>query len=134
VVDLDAIVEPMIADPDVNNEDVSKRYTHDVIRPASYYNNRKVDLGFVGSCMVHKGDMKIIAAMLRNLEQKGPINRLLLATAAGTYFKPQIKHMNEAQNWMTHTSKSMGQLIVARMAVKYSKRRRIIRVVCYISL
>jgi hypothetical protein len=50
------------------------------------------------------------------------------------YFKPQIKHMNEAQNWMTHTSKSMGQLIVARMAVKYSKRRRIIRVVCYISL
>jgi aconitate hydratase 2/2-methylisocitrate dehydratase len=32
VVDLDVIVEPMIADPDVNNEDVSKRYTHDTIR------------------------------------------------------------------------------------------------------
>lgn len=73
VVDLDAIVEPMIADPDVNNEDISKRYTHDVIRPASYYDGRKVDLGFVGSCMVHKGDMQIIAAMLRNLEKKGPI-------------------------------------------------------------
>ena len=73
VVDLDAIDEPMIADPDVNNEDVSKRYTHDVIRPASYYDGRKVDLGFVGSCMVHKGDMQIIAAMLRNLEKKGPI-------------------------------------------------------------
>jgi aconitate hydratase 2/2-methylisocitrate dehydratase len=73
VVDLDLIDEPMIADPDVNNEDVSKRYTHDVIRQASYYNGRKVDLGFVGSCMVHKGDMQIIAAMLRNLEKKGPI-------------------------------------------------------------
>ncbi|NVK36558.1 MAG: bifunctional aconitate hydratase 2/2-methylisocitrate dehydratase [Gammaproteobacteria bacterium] len=73
VVDLDAIDEPMIADPDVNNEDISKRYTHDVIRPTSYYNGRKVDLGFVGSCMVHKGDMQIIAAMLRNLEKKGPI-------------------------------------------------------------
>jgi len=73
VVDLDLIDEPMIADPDVNNEDVSKRYTHDVIRQASYYDGRKVDLGFVGSCMVHKGDMQIIAAMLRNLEKNGPI-------------------------------------------------------------
>ncbi len=27
VIDLDEIAEPMIADPDVNNEDVSKRYT-----------------------------------------------------------------------------------------------------------
>jgi aconitate hydratase 2/2-methylisocitrate dehydratase len=73
VVDLDLIDEPMIADPDVNNEDASKRYTHDVIRQASFYDGRKVDLGFVGSCMVHKGDMQIIAAMLRNLEKKGPI-------------------------------------------------------------
>ena len=32
VIDLDKIVEPMIADPDVNNEDVSKRYTHDNIQ------------------------------------------------------------------------------------------------------
>ena len=32
VVDLDIIDEPMIADPDVHNEDVSKRYTHDTIR------------------------------------------------------------------------------------------------------
>ena len=66
VVDLDAIIEPMIADPDVNNDDVSKRYTHDTIRPISYYGgDKKVDLGFVGSCMVHKGDMKIVAQMLR---------------------------------------------------------------------
>jgi aconitate hydratase 2/2-methylisocitrate dehydratase len=71
VVDLDQIDEPMIADPDVNNEDVSKRYTHDVIRPTSYYDGRKVDLGFVGSCMVHKGDMQIIAAMFRNMEKQG---------------------------------------------------------------
>ncbi len=74
VVDLDQIDEPMIADPDVNNEDVSKRYTHDTIRPVSYYGGtKKVDLGFVGSCMVHKGDMKIIAQMLRNLEKEGEI-------------------------------------------------------------
>jgi len=74
VIDLDEIDEPMIADPDVNNEDASKRYTHDTIRPASYYGgNKKVDLGFVGSCMVHKGDMQIIAQMLRNLEKQGEI-------------------------------------------------------------
>ena len=70
-VDLDMISQPMIADPDVNNEDISKRYTHDTIRPLSYYGGtKKVDLGFVGSCMVHKGDLKIVAQMLRNLEEK----------------------------------------------------------------
>jgi aconitate hydratase 2/2-methylisocitrate dehydratase len=54
VVDLDQIDEPMIADPDVTNKDPSKRYTHDTIRPASYYGgNKTVDLAFVGSCMVH---------------------------------------------------------------------------------
>jgi aconitate hydratase 2/2-methylisocitrate dehydratase len=69
VVDLDQIDEPMIADPDVNNADVSKRYTHDTIRPVSYYGGtKKVDLGFIGSCMVHKGDMKILAQMLKNIE------------------------------------------------------------------
>jgi len=71
VVDLDEVAEPMIADPDVHNEDVSKRYTHDCIRPLSFYGGqKKVDLGFVGSCMVHKGDMKILAAMLKNIEAK----------------------------------------------------------------
>jgi aconitate hydratase 2/2-methylisocitrate dehydratase len=70
VVDLDAINEPMIADPDVDNIDVAKRYTHDTIRPISYYQGTKqVDLGFVGSCMVHKGDMNIIAQMFRNIEK-----------------------------------------------------------------
>ena len=69
-VDLDKINEPMIADPDVNNDDPSKRYTHDTIRPISFYGaERQVDLGFVGSCMVHKGDMKILAQMLRNIEK-----------------------------------------------------------------
>jgi aconitate hydratase 2/2-methylisocitrate dehydratase len=87
VVDLDQIVEPMIADPDVNNDDVSKRYTHDVIRPVSFYNDKPVDLGFVGSCMVHKGDMKIIAHMLRNLEKKnGSISfKAPLVVAPPTY-------------------------------------------------
>jgi aconitate hydratase 2/2-methylisocitrate dehydratase len=71
VVDLDLIDEPMIADPDVNNVDVSKRYTHDTIRPVSYYGGtKKVDLGFIGSCMVHKGDMKILAQMLKNIEAR----------------------------------------------------------------
>ncbi len=71
VIDLDEIAEPMIADPDVNNDDVSKRYTHDTIRPLSFYGGtKKVDLGFVGSCMVHKGDMKILAQMLKNIEKQ----------------------------------------------------------------
>jgi aconitate hydratase 2/2-methylisocitrate dehydratase len=88
VVDLDLIDEPMIADPDVNNEDVSKRYTHDVIRGLSYYGGSKtVDLGFVGSCMVHKGDLKIVAKMLKNLEQaRGKVDfHAPLVVAAPTY-------------------------------------------------
>ena len=60
----------MIADPDVENIDVSKRYTHDTIRPISYYKaEKKVDLGFIGSCMIHKGDLNIVAQMFRNLEK-----------------------------------------------------------------
>ncbi|KIC45644.1 aconitate hydratase [Ruegeria sp. ANG-S4] len=88
VVDLDEINEPMIADPDVNNVDVSKRYTHDTIRPVSYYGgDKKVDLGFVGSCMVHKGDVKIVAQMLRNLEKDaGKVEfNAPLVVAAPTY-------------------------------------------------
>jgi aconitate hydratase 2/2-methylisocitrate dehydratase len=88
VVDLDQIAEPMIADPDVNNADVSKRYTHDTIRPLSFYGGvKKVDLGFIGSCMVHKGDMKILAQMLKNIEdQKGKVEFLApLVVAPPTY-------------------------------------------------
>lgn len=87
VIDLDTIIEPMIADPDVNNEDVSKRYTHDVIRPVSFYEGKTVDLGFVGSCMVHKGDMQIIAQMLRNIEkQNGTVSfKAPLVVAPPTY-------------------------------------------------
>jgi aconitate hydratase 2/2-methylisocitrate dehydratase len=87
-VDLDIISQPMIADPDVNNEDVSKRYTHDTIRALSYYEGKKkVDLGFVGSCMVHKGDLKVLAQMLRNLENiHGKIEfHAPLVVAAPTY-------------------------------------------------
>ena len=87
VVDLNEIDEPMIADPDVNNDDVSKRYTHDTIRPASFYSGtKKIDLGFVGSCMVHKGDMQIIAQMLRNLESQGEVKfKAPLVIAPPTY-------------------------------------------------
>ncbi len=88
VIDLDKIVEPMIADPDVNNEDVSKRYTHDNIQPLSFYGGtKKVDLGFVGSCMIHKGDMKILAQMLKNIEaQQGKVEfKAPLVVAPPTY-------------------------------------------------
>ncbi|CAA6676692.1 Aconitate hydratase 2 (EC [Lentimonas sp. CC4] len=88
VVDLNEIVEPMIADPDVNNDDVSKRYTHDAIRELSYYKGEKaVDLGFVGSCMVHKGDLKIVSQMLKNLEaEQGKVEfKAPLVVAAPTY-------------------------------------------------
>lgn len=87
-IDLDEVAEPMIADPDVNNEDVSKRYTHDTIRPLSYYGGtKKVDLGFIGSCMVHKGDMKILAQMLKNIEaQQGKVEfKAPLVVAPPTY-------------------------------------------------
>lgn len=87
-VDLDIIDQPMIADPDVDNDDVSKRYTHDVIRPLSFYEGKKkVDLGFVGSCMVHKGDLKIVAQILRNIEEeKGTVEfKAPLIVAAPTY-------------------------------------------------
>ncbi len=88
VVDLNEIVEPMIADPDVNNDDVSKRYTHDTIRAVSHYaGTKKVDLGFVGSCMVHKGDLKIVSQMLKNLEnQQGKVEfKAPLVVTAPTY-------------------------------------------------
>ena len=87
-IDLDVINEPMIADPDVNNKDVSKRYTHDTIRPLSFYGgDKQVDLGFIGSCMVHKGDMKILAQMLKNVEaQNGEVKfNAPLVVAPPTY-------------------------------------------------
>ncbi|MEM8813916.1 MAG: aconitase family protein, partial [Pseudomonadota bacterium] len=100
VVDLDIIDEPMIADPDVNNADVSKRYTHDTIRPVSYYNaEKKIDLGFVGSCMVHKGDLKIVAQMLKNLEKTNSKIEFQapLVVAAPTY--NIIDELKEEGDW-----------------------------------
>ncbi len=100
VIDLDKIVEPMIADPDVNNEDVSKRYTHDNIQPLSFYGGtKKVDLGFVGSCMVHKGDMQILAQMLKNLEaQKGEVEfKAPLVVAPPTY--NIVDELKEEGDW-----------------------------------
>ena len=100
VVDLDLIVEPMIADPDVHNEDVSKRYTHDTIREVSYYEGtKKVDLGFVGSCMVHKGDLKIVSQMLKNLEEdQGKVEfKAPLIVTAPTY--NIIDELKEEGDW-----------------------------------
>ena len=99
-VDLDIIAQPMIADPDVNNEDISKRYTHDTIRPLSYYKGaKKVDLGFVGSCMVHKGDLKIVSQMLKNLEKaSGKVNfNAPLVVTAPTY--NIIDELKEEGDW-----------------------------------
>ena len=100
VVDLSEITEPMIADPDVNNIDISKRYTHDTIRPISFYKaEKKFDLGFVGSCMVHKGDIKIVAQMLKNLEKNtGDVKfRAPLVVAAPTY--NIIDELKEEGDW-----------------------------------
>ncbi|WP_425100178.1 bifunctional aconitate hydratase 2/2-methylisocitrate dehydratase [Tropicibacter sp. S64] len=100
VVDLDKIDEPMIADPDVNNADPSRRYTHDTIRPISFYGaEKKVDLGFVGSCMVHKGDVKIVAQMLRNIEKaNGKVEfKAPLVVAAPTY--NIIDELKEEGDW-----------------------------------
>src|SRR5690606_37851377 len=100
VIDLDVIVEPMIADPDVNNKDISKRYTHDTIRDLTYYGgDKKVDLGFLGSCMVHKGDLKILAQMLKNIEnQKGKVEfNAPLVVAAPTY--NIIEELKEEGDW-----------------------------------
>ena len=99
-VDLDIISQPMIADPDVHNEDISKRYTHDTIRPLSYYDGKKkIDLGFVGSCMVHKGDLKILAQMLKNLEKEHIkiIFNAPLIVAAPTY--NIIDELKEEGEW-----------------------------------
>ncbi len=100
MVDLDAIDEPMIADPDVHNADASKRYTHDTIRDLTYYGGDKhVDLGFVGSCMVHKGDIKIVSKMLKNLEeQRGKVEfQAPLVVAAPTY--NIIDELKEEGDW-----------------------------------
>ena len=100
LIDLDEIAEPMIADPDVHNEDVSKRYTHDTIRPLSFYGGtKKVDLGFVGSCMVHKGDMKILAQMLKNIEsQQGKVEfNAPLVVAPPTY--NIVDELKEEGDW-----------------------------------
>ena len=100
IINLDEINEPMIADPDVNNIEVSKRYTHDTIRPISYYKaEKKVDLGFVGSCMVHKGDIKIVAQMLKNLEKdKGNVEfKAPLVVAAPTY--NIVDELKEEGDW-----------------------------------
>jgi aconitate hydratase 2/2-methylisocitrate dehydratase len=63
------VEEPMIADPDVNNADVLKdirmiRLDHFLLR-----RSEKVDLGFVGSCMVHKG-FKNSFEMLQNIDEQ----------------------------------------------------------------
>lgn len=100
VVDLNIIDEPMIADPDVHNEDVSKRYTHDTIRELSHYGGDKhVDLGFVGSCMVHKGDIKIVSKMLKNIEeQTGSVEfKAPLVVTAPTY--NIIEELKEEGDW-----------------------------------
>ena len=55
--------------------------THDTIRNLSYYNGEKiVDLGFVGSCMVHKGDLKMLSdvEILNKFKEKLNLMHLLL--------------------------------------------------------
>ncbi|NQX93091.1 MAG: bifunctional aconitate hydratase 2/2-methylisocitrate dehydratase, partial [Flavobacteriales bacterium] len=80
--------------------EVSKRYTHDTIRELSFYGGSKdVDLGFVGSCMVHKGDIKIVAKMLKNLEEHyGKVEfKAPLVVTAPTY--NIIDELKEEGDW-----------------------------------
>ena len=146
VVDLDQIVEPMIADPDVNNDDVSKQYTHDTIRPVSYYGgNKTVDLGFVGSCMVHKGDMKIISQMLKNLEkQHGTVSsrlhwllRLRRTTswmslrqrATGKFLKYSGSSLTTTRRvWLAHPTRTSCILSVLAVTSVWVTRKRLRRV------
>ena len=72
-VDLDMINQPMIADPDVHNDDISKRYTHDTIRALSYYKRKEKRwtwdlLGLVWST---KGILKLLLKCLRILSMRG---------------------------------------------------------------
>ena len=64
VVDLD-IDEPMIADSDVNNKDMLNVIHMILFQIYLSMRVKHIDLGFVGSCMVHKGDIKIVAKMLK---------------------------------------------------------------------
>ena len=60
---------------------------------------KKVDLGFVGSCMVHKGDMKILAQMLKNIEsQYGKVEfKAPLVVAPPTY--NIVDELKEEGDW-----------------------------------
>ncbi|WP_435522818.1 hypothetical protein [Chryseobacterium indoltheticum] len=60
----------MIADPDVTTTMFLKDTRTIPSETLRITEVEKADLGFVGSCMVHKGDLKIVSQMLRNLEQK----------------------------------------------------------------
>ncbi|KAF5271805.1 hypothetical protein FQR65_LT17574 [Abscondita terminalis] len=77
VVDLDIIDEPMIADPDVNNVDASKRYTHDTIRSLSYYGGEETLTCFVEFMYGFiKVDIKSVSRCLKNLETYGERNSM----------------------------------------------------------
>jgi aconitate hydratase 2/2-methylisocitrate dehydratase len=48
--------------------------------------SEKVDLGFVGSCMVHKGDLKILSKMLQNIDEQYKVEfKAPLVVAPPTY-------------------------------------------------
>jgi aconitate hydratase 2/2-methylisocitrate dehydratase len=79
------IAEPMIADPDVNNIDVSKRYTIQldhflsmvVIKSRSWFH-----WFLYGS----QGDMKILAQMLKNIDEKqGKVGQSTTSCCSSTY-------------------------------------------------
>jgi aconitate hydratase 2/2-methylisocitrate dehydratase len=54
---------------DVNNADVSKRYTHDTIRPLSFYGGEKSRSWFHWFLYGSQGDMKILQ-MLKNIDEQ----------------------------------------------------------------
>jgi aconitate hydratase 2/2-methylisocitrate dehydratase len=63
VIDLDIVAEPMIADPDVNNADVSKRYAR--YDSSAFTAVKKSRSWFCRILYGTQGDLKILSQMLK---------------------------------------------------------------------
>lgn len=100
VVDFDQIDELMIVDLDVDNVDIFKCYMYDIIWLVFYYGvEKKVDFGFVGFCMVYKGDIKIVVQMLKNLEKvKGKVEFQVLFVVVVLIYNI-IDELKEEGDW-----------------------------------
>ena len=76
------IKDPLSVIPECFSNEYIEKYVDEFLN-----GTKQVDLGFVGSCMVHKGDMQILAQMLKNIEaQHGKVEfKAPLVVAPPTY-------------------------------------------------